>query len=95
MTQASLEERLELVLRDRDKGVCILSPLVLLPAEANPVPEEEHGKKNLRRLRNSSSSKVVLGLLTEGVKVHVGLPTIYVRETGLQLLPRRFGNNGS
>ena len=38
VTQASSEECLELVPRDRDRGFGVMSPLVLLPAEADPVP---------------------------------------------------------
>ena len=63
VTQASSEEYLKLVPRDRDRDFDIMSPLILLLAEANPVPKERHGKKNSGRLRNSSSSKVVFTLL--------------------------------
>ena len=55
-----------------------MSPLVLLPAEADPVPQERHGKGNPDRSRSSSGSKVVLTLLTEVVAVYVGLSTVYV-----------------
>ena len=60
-----------------------MSLLVLLPAEANPVPEEGHCKEYLGRPRGSSSSKVVLTLLTEVVAVHMGLSAVYVRGTSL------------
>ena len=55
-----------------------MSPLILLPAEANLVPEEERGKENPGRPRSSSGSKVVLTLLTKVVAVHMGLSAIYV-----------------
>ena len=45
------------------------------------------GKGNPGRSRSSNGSKIVLTLLTEVVVVHVGLSTVYVRGTGLQLLP--------
>ena len=83
VTQALAEERLELVPGDRDKGVGVMSPLVLLPAEANPVPEERRGKGDPGRPRSSNGSKIVLTLLTEVVAVHVGLSAVYVREAGL------------
>ena len=83
VNQASTEERLELVPRDRDRGIGVMFPLVLLPAEADPVPEERRGKGNSGRPRGSSGSKVVLTLLTEVVAVHVGLSAVYVRGTGL------------
>ena len=35
--QASSKECFELVPRDRDRGFGVISPLVLLPAEADPV----------------------------------------------------------
>ena len=78
VTQALAEERLELFPRDRNRSVCVMSPLVLLPAEADPVPQERRGKGNPGRSRGSSGSKVVLTLLTEVVAVHVGLPAVYV-----------------
>ena len=94
VTQAPVKECLELVPRDRDRSVCVMSLLVLLPAEANPVPEEGRGKRNLGRLHSSSDSKVVLALLPEVVAVYMGLPAVYVRGTGLRLFLGRLGNNG-
>ena len=38
VTQASSEECLKFVPRDRNRGFGVMSPLVLLLAEANPVP---------------------------------------------------------
>ena len=70
-------------------------PLVLLPAEADPVPEEGRGKENSVRHRGSGGSKIVLILLTEVVAVHVELSAIYVWGAGLQLLPRHLGDDGS
>ena len=90
-----MEERLELVPRDRDKAVYVSLPLVLLSAEIDLVPEERRGKKNLTRPCSSSNSKVVLVLLTEVVAVHVGLSAIYIWEMGLQLLPGHLGNGWS
>ena len=76
VTQASSEECLELVPRDRDKGFGVMSPLVLLPAEADPVSQEGRGKRNPGRSRGSSGSKIILILLTEVLAVHVGLSVV-------------------
>ena len=54
VTQAPLEECLELVPRDRNRSVCVMFLLILLPAEADPVPEEGCSKENLGRPRSSS-----------------------------------------
>ena len=89
------EERLELVPRDRNRNLFIMSPLVLLPAEADPVLEEERGKKNLGRPRGSSGTKVVFTLLTEVVAVYVGHSAIYVRGMSLQLPLGYLGDDGS
>ena len=94
VTQTPEEECLEFVPCDQDRGFGVISPLVLLPAEADPVPQERRGKGNLGRSCGSSSSKIVLTLLTKVVAVHMGLSAIYVREMGLQLLPGCLGNNG-
>ena len=72
-----------------------MSPLVLLSAEADPVPEEGRGKENSGRPRSSGGSKVVFTLLTEVVAIHVGLSAVYVRGAGLQLFPGHFGDDGS
>ena len=72
-----------------------MSPLILLPTEADPVLEEGHGKGNLGRLRSSGSSKVVFILLTEVVAIHIGLSAVYVRGAGLQLFPEHLGDDGS
>ena len=95
VTQAPAEERLELVSRDQDRIVCVMSPLILLPAKADLIPEERRDKGNPGRPRSSSDSKIVLALLTEVVVVHVGFSIVYAREMGLQLLPRCLGNDGS
>ena len=95
VTQALLEKYLELVPLDQDKVVCVMFPFVLLSAEADAVPEEERGKGNPDRPRNSSGSKIVLTLLTEVVVVYVGLSVVYVRGISLQLFPWCLGNNGS
>ena len=76
VTQALSEECFELVPRDRDKGFGVISPLVLLPAEADPVLQEGRGKENPGRLRSSSGSKIVLILLTIVVAVYVGLSAV-------------------
>ena len=83
VTRALTEECLELVPRDRDRSVCVMSPLVLLLAEANPVLEERRGKKDPGRPHSSSGSEIVLTILTEVVAVHVGLSAVYVRGAGL------------
>ena len=72
-----------------------MSPLVLLPAEGDLVPQEGYCKGNPGRSRSSSDSKIVLTMLTEVVAVHMGLSAVYVRVMGLQLLPRCLGNDGS
>ena len=72
-----------------------MSLLVLLQAEADPVPEKRCGKENSSTLRSSSGSKVVLTLLTEVVAVYVGLFAVYVRRTGLQLFSGQLGDDGS
>ena len=83
VTQALAEECLKLVLCDRDRSVCVMFLLVLLPTEANLVSEERHGKENLGKPRSSNGSKVVLTLLTEVVAVYMGFPVVYIRGTGL------------
>ena len=83
VTQATAEECLESVLCDRDGGFGVMSPLVLLPAEADPIPQERCGKGYPGRSRSSSGSKIVFTLLTEVVAVYVGLSVVYVRGTGL------------
>ena len=93
--QAPAEVCLEFVPYDRDKGFSVMSPFVLLPAEADLVPQERRGKGNLGRSRSSNGSKIVLTLLTEVVVVYVGLSAVYVWGTGLQLLPGCLGNDGS
>ena len=95
VAQAPTEERLELVLRDRDRGLCIMSPLILLPAEADPVPEKRRGKENSSRPRGSGGSKIVLTLLTKVVAIHVGLSAVYVRGADLQILPGHLKDNAS
>ena len=60
-----------------------MSTLVLLPAEADLVPEKGRGKGNSGRFRSFGDSKLVLTLLTEVVAVHVGLSVVYVRGAGL------------
>ena len=72
-----------------------MSPLVLLSAEADPVLEEKCSKRNIGRPLGSCSSKVVLTLVTKVVTVYVRLSAVYVRGTGLQLLPVHLGDNGS
>ena len=76
VTQPSSKECLELVPRNRDRDFGVMLPLVLLPAEANPVPEEGRGKGNPGRSRGSSNSKIVFTLLTEVVAVYVGLSAV-------------------
>ena len=95
VTKALAEKRLELISHNRNKSVCVMSPLVLLPTEADPVSEKRRGKKNLGKPRSSSNSKIVLTLLTEVIAVHVRIPAIYIRRTGLQLLAGCFDNDGS
>ena len=72
-----------------------MSPLILLPAKTDPVPEERHDKRNLDGPYSSSSSKIVLALLTKVVAVHVGLSAVYIWETDFQLFPVRLQDNKS
>ena len=95
VAQAPTEESLELVPRDRDRGFYVMSPLVLLPAEADPVPEKGRSKGNSGRPRGSGGSKIVLTLLTEVIAIYVGLSAVYVRGAGFQLLPGYLKNDGS
>ena len=95
VTQVPAEERLELGPCDWERSVCVMFLLVLLPAEADPVPEEGRGKKNLDMPLSSGGSKVVLTLLTKVVAVHVRLLAVYVWGTGLQLLAGCLGDNRS
>ena len=90
-----MKERLELVLYDWGRIVCVMSPFVLLLAETNPVPEEGRGKKNSGSPLSSSGNKVVLTLLTKVVAVHVGLIAVYVWGIGLQILAGCLGDNES
>ena len=83
VTQALAQQRLEFVSGDRDRGVGVISPLVLLPAEANPVPKKRCGKRDPRRPRSSSGSKIVFTLLTKVVAVYVRLSAVYVQEVSL------------
>ena len=76
VTQALSEECLELVSRDRDRNFGVMSLLILLPAEVDPVPQERRSKGNPGRSRGSSGSKIVLTLLIEVVAVHVGLSAV-------------------
>ena len=95
VTQALTEERIKLVPHDRNGSLCVMSPFVLLPAEADPVLKERHSKGNLARPRSSGGSKVVLTLLTDVVAVYAGLSAIYVRGAGFQLFSGHLGDNGS
>ena len=92
ITQPLTEECLKLIPRDQDRGVDVMSPLILLPAEADPVLLEKRGQGNSGRLRGSGGSKIVLILLAEVVTVYVKLSMVYFRGTGLQLFPGHFGD---
>ena len=67
------EKCFELVPRDRDRNVCVMYSLILLPTEAVPVLEEKRDKKNPNKPYNSNNSKIVLKLLTKVVDVHMRL----------------------
>ena len=94
VTQALAKECREFIPCDRDRSFAVISPLVVLPAKADPVPQKERGKENPGRSRSSSNSKIVFTLLTKVVAVYVGLFALYLRKTGLQLLPECFSNDG-
>ena len=95
VTQATAEECLEFIPCDRDGGFVVMFPLVVLPAEADLVPQEGRDKRNPDRSCSSSRSKIVITLLTEVVAVYLALFAVYVRGTGLQLLPECLNNDGS
>ena len=67
---------------DRDRYVYVLFPVVLLPVEADLVPEERRGKKNLVSSLNSSGGKLIVILLTDIFALHVRLSAVYVWRTG-------------
>ena len=89
MPQVSVEKFLELDPCDRDSAVSILFLLVLLPAKADLVPKEGHGKGNFVNSSSSNSGKVVFILLTEVVVFYMGLFAIHIKETGFQGLISR------
>lgn len=78
--QASIEKRFKLILRDQNRAVCIPFLLKLLLVEADPIPKEGCGKRNLVRLFNSNSGKIILILLTRVVVFYVRFPAIHIRE---------------
>lgn len=78
------KECFRLVPYNRDRVVCIISLLVLLLTEADPVPEEAFDKKNCVSSRSSSSSEIVPIFLTEVITVNVRLFVIYVWGISLQ-----------
>lgn len=84
--QILAKECFELVPRDRDRAVYILSLLILLPPEANLIPDERHGKKNLVSPRSSNNRTIVVTLLTEVVTIYIRLSAVHVQGTGLQRL---------
>ena len=53
-----------------------MSPLVLLLAEIDLIPQEGHGKGNPGESRGSSGSKIVFTLLTKVVAVYVRLSMV-------------------
>ena len=77
------EKCLKLILRDQNRAICIMFLLVLLLAEANPVPKEKHSKKNPVSPHSSSDSKIVFTLLTKIIVVYIRLSVIYIWKTGL------------
>ena len=62
-----MEKYFKHILYDRDRVVCVLFLLELLPAEIDPVLKEKCDKKNLIRLSSFSNDKIVLILLTAKV----------------------------
>lgn len=65
-----MEECLKLVLCGRDRVLCILFLLILLPVEADLILKERRGKRNLISVVSFNVDKVVLILLTEFVVFH-------------------------
>lgn len=58
----------------------------MLPVEIDTIPKKIYCKQNLIKLDGFSSSKIVFALLTEVIKLHVGLITIYVKGPSLEKL---------
>lgn len=79
-----MEERFKLIPKDRDKAVCVISLIILLPADADLVPKKRCNKRNFVSSRSPSGSEIVLKLLTEVITVYVRLYAIYIWRTGLQ-----------
>lgn len=77
-----MEKYPQLVLRDWNRTICLLFPLVLLPAEADLAPKEKYSKKILVRALGSSSGKVIITLLIEVVAFYVKFTAVHVRATG-------------
>lgn len=82
--QASIEKRFKLILRDQNRAICIPFLLKLLLVEADPIPKEGYGKRNLVRLFNSNSGKIILILLTRVVVFYVRFPAVYIRGASFQ-----------
>lgn len=74
------EKRLELVLCNQDRAVCILFLLVLLLVETNLIPKKRRDKKNLVSFPNFSGGKVVFILLTEVITLYIELSVVHIWE---------------
>ena len=73
-----MEERLELILNDQDKAVCVLFLFLLLPAEVDLVLKEESNKRNSVGTFGFGSGKVILILLTKVIAFYLGFTKIYI-----------------
>lgn len=94
ISQVFAEECFKLVLRNRDRVICILFLLVLLSAEANLILKKRHNKKDLVSALGSSSGKVIFVLLTKVKTFCVGFTAIYIQQLGLEKLVSRFFERG-
>lgn len=79
-----MEKYLKLLLRDRNRAVCTLLLLVLLPAKTDLVIKEKYRKTNLVSPPSFGSGIVVFILLTKVVAFHMRLSVIYVQRTNFQ-----------
>lgn len=73
----------ELVPGNQDRAISFQFSFILLPIKANLISKKKSCKRDLICPNDSSSGKVVLKLLTEGIILHIRLTVIDIRELGL------------
>ena len=72
------EECIELISCDWDRVIYVLSLLILLLIQTDPVSKKRHDKRNPVSSYSSNSSKVVFTLLTEVLTVYMRFSTIHI-----------------